>query len=198
MEATQSLRRGEALDARSQVDTDADFETVYLEYFPQVASILNRLTGDRHQAEELANEVFWRLYRDQRALLLGGNVAGWLYRTATRAGIDALRAFTRRGRYERAAASHAGGDGLQPGSQLTDLVRAEQRAKVQSVLSGMKAAQAQIILLRADGASYRELAEALGVAPGSVGKLLNRAEAEFRARYLKLHDLKLEGKKEEL
>jgi DNA-directed RNA polymerase specialized sigma24 family protein len=40
--------------------------------------------------------------------------------------------------------------------------------------------------MRADGCSYKELAEAVGVAPASIGTLLSRAEAEFRKRYLKL------------
>ena len=190
MEATHSLGRGDAADARSQVAADADFEAIFLEHFPRVAGILSRLTGDRDQAEELANQVFWRLYRDQRALLLSGNVAGWLYRTATRAGIDALRAGTRRGRYERAAALDRGPDGLAEDSQLQNLVRAEERAGVRSVLSAMKPRQAQIILMRADGASYKELAEALNVAPSGIGTLLNRAEAEFRDRYLKLNGQK--------
>ena len=172
---------------------DVDFETVFLEYFGRVAGLLTRMLGDRAQAEQVAGDVFWRLYSENRGLLLSGKIARWLYTTATRAGIDAMRAAARRMRYEQAAVLDVPGEGIEPGSQLEDLLRTERRKKVQSVLREMKPAQAQIILLRAEGASYKELAEALGVAVSSVGTLLIRAEAEFRRRYLQLN-----GGKEEL
>jgi RNA polymerase sigma-70 factor (ECF subfamily) len=43
--------------------------------------------------------------------------------------------------------------------------------------------QGQLLLLRHAGLSYKELAEALQVAPGSVGTLLARAEAAFERAY---------------
>jgi DNA-binding CsgD family transcriptional regulator len=55
------------------------------------------------------------------------------------------------------------------------------------VLALLKPREAQLLLLRASGLAYRELAEATGIHPNSVGTLLARAEAEFerkfRARY---------------
>ena len=76
------------------------FEQVFLENFSRVVSILVRLTGDRAQAEELANEVFWKLYRQPVIPGPEGNVPGWLYRTATNLGIDAVRARAKRRHYE--------------------------------------------------------------------------------------------------
>ena len=38
-------------------------------------------------------------------------------------------------------------------------------------------------MLRHSGLSYREIAEALGMAPGSVGTTLARAEAAFEAAW---------------
>ena len=69
---------------------------------------------------------------------------------------------------------------------LHDLLRDEEATRVRAVLQSMKPAQAQLLLMRASGASYKELSETLEVAIGGVGTLLNRAETEFRKRYLKL------------
>ncbi len=44
------------------------------------------------EAEEGLREVFLRLYRNGPGVAASGLVGGWLYRTATRASIDALRA----------------------------------------------------------------------------------------------------------
>jgi RNA polymerase sigma-70 factor, ECF subfamily len=182
-----------APETRPVSAADVGFEAVFLEHFGRVAGLLSRMLGDRAQAEQVAGDVFWRLYSEKRGLLVSGKIARWLYTTATRAGIDAMRAAARRTRYEQAAVLDAQSEGIEPGRQLEDLLRAERRKKVQSVLREMKPAQAQIILLRAEGASYKELAEALGVAVSGVGTLLTRAEADFRRRYVQVN-----GDKEEI
>src|SRR5437588_10945615 len=91
---------------------DSDFEAAFLQHYSRVVSVLCRILGDRSRAEELANDVFWRLYR--MLPQSDGNIAGWLYRTATNLGIDALRASARRIKYEHAAGQHTGAE-LVPG-----------------------------------------------------------------------------------
>jgi RNA polymerase sigma-70 factor, ECF subfamily len=175
-----------SIKPRAGIEYEAEFEAVFLEYYERVLGILIRLAGNRAQAEELANEVFWRLSRKPAAWLLTNNVGGWLYRTATHAAIDASRAANHRRRYERNAALIGQQNENAPAAPLADLLRQESRRTVRGVLSRMKPAQAQILLMRAGGSSYKELAEALNVAAGRVGTLLNRAEMEFRKRYLKV------------
>lgn len=170
-----------ALPANRAMQADSEFEAVFLEHYPRVLGILMRLTGSRAQAEDLANDVFWRLSRRPAPWTLTNNVGAWLYRTATHAGIDALRAAGARKRHEQKAAPV----NCENETALTEVLRAETCRVVRSVLASMKTAQAELLLMRADGCSYRELAEALNVAPTSIGTLLVRAEAEFRKRYLK-------------
>ena len=164
----------------------AEFEAIFLQHYLRVLGVLVRVVGNRSQAEELANEVFWKLSRQPESWLVTNDIGRWLYRTAMNAGIDALRASTQRKRYETAAALHTGKHGISEVGALDELLRDEQRVTVRRVLASMKPAQAQLLLMRADGLSYKELAEALQLAVGGIGTLLNRAEAEFRKRYLKL------------
>lgn len=161
---------------------DAEFEAIFLQYYAGVVRVLARLVGPG-QAEELANEVFFRLSRQSARWLVTNNVAGWLYRAATRAGIDALRSSANRKRYEGAAALESGQAEGENAGPLHNVLRDEDRRKVHRVLTTMKPAQAQLLLMRASGFSYKEIAEALGIAVGGVGTLLNRAEAEFRRRF---------------
>ncbi len=166
---------------RGQIDSA--FEAIFQQHYRRVYALLIRLVGERAQAEDLANEVFCKLYDQPAGAPVWENPAGWLYRAATNAGIDALRATARRRRYEAEAGTHlVSADG----SPLDSVLRAEQFRQIRAVLGAMKPNQAQILLMRADGCSYKELAEASQVAAGGVGTLLNRAEAEFRKRYLKL------------
>jgi RNA polymerase sigma-70 factor (ECF subfamily) len=47
----------------------------------------------------------------------------------------------------------------------------------------MKPRSASLLILRQSGMTYAEIADALDLAPGSIGTLLARAEREFEAHY---------------
>jgi RNA polymerase sigma-70 factor (ECF subfamily) len=162
---------------------EAEFRAVFLHYYARIIGILVRLLGDRSRAEELASDAFWRLY--QQPALQDGNVSGWLYRTATHLGIDALRASGRRRRYEEAA-GRIRNAGTSAGP-LDDLLRQEECRRVRAVLASIKPSSAQLLILRTYGFSYKELAAALNVRMSGIGTMLNRAEEEFRERYSALH-----------
>jgi RNA polymerase sigma-70 factor (ECF subfamily) len=149
------------------------FERAFHEFYPRLTGILYRMVGDRAQAEELASDTFLKLARQPVHPDEYGNLGGWLFRTATRLGVDSLRAAERRRRYERALESAA----LE--SPLEEVLRAERRSYVRDALSRLKPIQAQILMLRSNGMSYKELAQALDVKPTSVGRLLARAEKAF-------------------
>jgi DNA-directed RNA polymerase specialized sigma24 family protein len=67
--------------------------------------------------------------------------------------------------------------------RIAGMLAEERRQRVRAVLGALKPREAQLLLLRASGLAYRELAGALGVEPASVGTMLARAEAEFERRF---------------
>jgi RNA polymerase sigma-70 factor (ECF subfamily) len=105
-----------------------------------------------------------------------------LYRVGTNLGLNALRSRKRRTYYETQAAIQ---DALErPVDDAAGaLERRQEMQQVQAVLAEMKPRSAQLLILRQSGLSYAEVAQALSVAPGSVGTLLARAEADFARRY---------------
>ena len=166
--------------------TSDRFEDLFLAHYSRVVSLLRRILGDPARAEDLASEVFLKLYRQPVPHNSIDNISGWLYRTATNLGIDALRSSARRTRYEQAAA-RAEIQGPPAESALDAALREETQQRVRAVLAELKPIQAQLLLLRASGHSYKELADALEIDPGSVGTRLIRAEAAFEQRYLELY-----------
>jgi RNA polymerase sigma-70 factor, ECF subfamily len=162
-----------------------EFETLFVKHYQRIVEILRRIVGDHGRAEDLASEVFLKLYRQPLAKEPEANVGGWLYRTATNLGIDALRAAARRSRFEQAAGQDAGQNKTAENG-FERIARFEREHRVRTVLAEIKPAQAQLLLLRASGNSYKELAAALEIEPGSVGTLLVRAEAAFEQRYREL------------
>ena len=190
MGTAQTLSRGMSVrESSSEHWDDAEFRAVFVQRYSQIVGILMRLLGDRSGAEEIANEVFLRLYR-RPGLQIDGNVGGWLYRAATNLGIDAMRRSSRRRKYEQGS-----GQTVDEGTQsdpLNDLLRQEKCQSVRVVLALLKSAHAQLLILRASGLSYRELAETLEVKMSGIGTMLNRAEEEFRLRYLELYPMREE------
>jgi len=163
--------------------TEPEFEAIFREYYPRMAAVTRRVLRCDSEAEEVCAEVFLRLYRSGPGVAAGGLVGGWLYRTATRASIDAIRANRRRGLEEpfedvNFVPGEDRGDG-----PLSRLLRGERIARVRAVLARLKTEKAQILLLRYSGLSYREIAEAMQIRANSVGAMLARAEAEFSMRY---------------
>jgi RNA polymerase sigma factor (sigma-70 family) len=162
-----------------------EFETLFVKHYPRIVGILRRMVGDHGRAEDLASEVFLKLYRRPLAQEPDANVGGWLYRTATNLGIDALRATARRSRFEQAAVQDA--EQNKPAENGFERVaRFEREHRVRTVLAEIKPVQAELLLMRASGNSYKELAAVLEIEAGSVGTLLVRAEVAFEQRYREL------------
>ncbi|MGE5568298.1 MAG: sigma-70 family RNA polymerase sigma factor [Rhodospirillales bacterium] len=155
---------------------ESDFERVFSEHYARIVSVLYRVVGDRARAEELASDTFLRLYRQPLGENEYRNLGGWLYRTAVRMGIDSLRSAVRRARYEDAAGQDLA---VGPDTPLDELLLAERRRLVRAALARLKPKQAQILILRSSGLSYKEIAEVLGTKTNCVGRLLARAEAAF-------------------
>jgi RNA polymerase sigma-70 factor (ECF subfamily) len=155
-----------------------DFDALFADFYRRLARLLYRVTGDFARAEDVASEAFWRLCsnppRDRT------NLEGWLYRTGLRLALDQLKKERRRARYESLASVF----GLAATPHRV-LEQTEEQARVRRVLGGMRAVQVELILLRAEGLSYAEIAAALRLNPASVGTLLARAEQVFRKEYVK-------------
>lgn len=161
---------------------EAKFEALFLEHWAAVYRILRRLVSDPAEAEDLALEAFMRLYRQNQKQAEIQNAGGWLYQVATRLGLNSIRDWKRREQYELAAGRYA----LEQTPQLSPadiLAQEEEHRQVRLVLARMNERQAQLLILRHSGFSYKEIASALNLAPASIGPLLVRAEREFKKQY---------------
>lgn len=171
---------------------EAWLESALSQHWPRLYAVLYRLVGDHAEAEDLALEAFWRLYRHPAMMNGGQSLSGWLYRVAMNLGFNALRAQKRRQHYE----SQAGRMLLEERRSESPDVTFEkdlERQRVRLALAQMKPRSAQILILRYSDFSYAEIAATLGLAVGSVGALLARAEDEFEKIYSSLDTRFQEG-----
>lgn len=166
-------------------DESDDFNLVFERYWPQVSSILYRIVGDTALSEDLALEVFLRLFNRPHLLDQKQNVGGWLYRVATNLGLNAIRSRKRRRHYEEMA-------GLFEFRQINnteperEVEKSLERDQVRYVLANIKPRDAKLLLLRHSGFSYQEISDVIQVSPSSVGTLLARAEEAFQKVYIRM------------
>ena len=162
------------------------FDALFRRRYGEVLGLAYRVLGDRLEAEEVAQDAFVRLADAPVLERPEAEAAAWLRRVAVNLAFNRARDERRaRARVERAARLDGGGtaDGPEPA-----VLRAEQRAAVRRVLVGLPERQRECLLLRHSGYAYAEIAETLGLAIGSVGVLLARAERAFRESYQEHRD----------
>jgi RNA polymerase sigma-70 factor, ECF subfamily len=164
---------------------EAAFDALFVRYYPRVYGVAFRFLGDRDEAEDVAQEVFLKLHQ-QRFGPGEQQLGGWLYRVAVNLCRNRERGSSRRQRREETATLEARLVKPAEPDPAVAAVRAEERALVRRALADLPERSRHLLLLRQAGLSYAEVAAALGIAPGSVGTLLARAEERFRERYLAL------------
>ncbi len=155
-----------------------DFETTFDKLHPGLFRYCHRLTGDPDLADDVVQEAFVRLY-DHRVEGDEHGVRACLFRTATHLVRDRYRVDENRRRLLEA-------NPVQPAAlEQPDrsVQRKEDVARVRAALEGLNERDRAMLLARYEGFSYREIAEAFEVAPGSVGTLLARAEKRFVSAY---------------
>ncbi|MBV8821769.1 MAG: sigma-70 family RNA polymerase sigma factor [Ktedonobacteraceae bacterium] len=163
---------------------EQSFEATFTRYYHLVYQLAYRCTGRHDEADDIAQEVFLRFYHMPPHARSEGEQRAWLCRVATNLSLNALRTQQHRTHYEEQAGQvkqqGTDEDAANPEQQV---LAGEQAAFIRAVLAELPERQQTYLLLRSVGLSYREIAQATGVAPASVGSLLARAEREFRRRY---------------
>lgn len=164
---------------------EALFEDLFLRHYELVYRVLCRLLGDEAEAEDMSQRVFLKLYHNMDRIQVhkdDAKVTGWLYRVAVNEGYNALRARRRRASwYEKFARLWPFAQSPPDPAQVIETQ--DTQAQVRGILADMNPRDAELLLMRHAGLSYKELAAALRVAPGSVGPLLTQARRIFARKY---------------
>jgi RNA polymerase sigma factor (sigma-70 family) len=166
----------------------ARFETLFGHFYPELFGLVYRLLGDRMETEDTLQDIFLKL-SDQAELQERPDpeIGAWLRRVGLNVAFNRLRTAKRArtrlervGRLERSDEEPIEHELASPSGVI---VRQEERAAVRRALAEIPERQRECLLLRHSGYSYAEIAATLGIAVGSVGVLLSRAEHVFRTTY---------------
>jgi RNA polymerase sigma-70 factor (ECF subfamily) len=168
---------------------------VVTRYGDLVFNLAVRLTGDREEARDLAQDALIRILRGVRTFRGDASMTTWIYRIVINCHRNRLRWWRRRGRGATlsldAPADPAGHDpGMTLGATVPDPAAGPDRRaeaarageRLQRALMALPRDQrAAIVLREIEGLSYQEIAGALGVREGTVKSRIARAREALRA-----------------
>lgn len=146
------------------------FDVLVRKYIDRIAAVAARSLGDRHEALDVAQEVFALAWTALRSWSGDGPVFGWLYRTT----LNLVSHRRRRLGKVRPMAEL-------PERESRDPAPAELAPRLQEALDALPARQRDVFILRHEaGLPLAEIAERLGLAEGTVKIHLHRALCALR------------------
>ncbi len=170
-----------------QRDEAGAFAELVERYWTRVFGRLFRQLGDRQEAEDLAQDVFLRLYRSRYRYQPRARFGTWLYHIAQNVARNALRTRRRRpcvplGRFSGTEDDLAA-DGLLDRSEAPSrtLERAELAGVVRAAVADLAGRQRTALELHQfHNHSYSEVAAELDMSPQAAKSLLYRARSQLR------------------
>lgn len=156
------------------------WEDVVAEHSGRVYRLAYRLTGNQHDAEDLTQDVFVRVFRSLDSYE-AGNFNGWIRRITTNLFLDRVRRGARirmdgfaEGAEDRLASGEAG-----PAATLHDT---EFDSDIESALASLSEEfRVAVVLCDVEGLSYEEISDVLGVKIGTVRSRIHRGRTQLRA-----------------
>ena len=190
VEPSEELQGTAVFDATGDRAAMPSWDELVRQHADRVYRLAYRLSGNQHDAEDLTQETFIRVFRSLQNYQ-PGTFEGWLHRITTNLFLDMVR---RRGRirmealpedYDRVPAEGPTPEQIYHDSRLgPDL-----QAALDSLPAEFRAA---VVLCDIEGLSYEEIGATLGVKLGTVRSRIHRGRQALRD-YLAAHSGKQEA-----
>jgi RNA polymerase sigma-70 factor (ECF subfamily) len=166
------------------------FDFLIQKYRRPIVNFMYRMVHNQAIAEELAQEVFLRVYRSRQTYRAEARFSTWLYRIATNLGVN----YARDTRHERAASTiyldQADPDtGLAPDvadstiSAEDSLLRRERMGAIRQHVMALPERQRMAVLMhKYEGMDYKHIGDVLKLSESATKSLLFRAYQTLREK----------------
>jgi RNA polymerase sigma-70 factor (ECF subfamily) len=164
----------------TQAWTPPTWEEIVSTHSARVYRLAYRLTGNQHDAEDLTQEVFVRVFRSL-STYTPGTFEGWLHRITTNLFLDMVRR-RQRIRFDSLADDAAERLASREPSPAQHFNDTHFDADVQQALDTLAPEfRAAVVLCDIEGLSYEEIAATLGVKLGTVRSRIHRGRSHLRS-----------------
>jgi len=175
---------------RVRDDEPGAFEELVERYQHRLVAVMNHLVGNTEEAEDLAQEVFLRVYRARKKYRPRSKFSTWLFTIANNLALNSLRARQRKP-VVPLSLHDSGPLGPRPQEQLVHdpgtgpmqrVQKDELAERIRQALDGLNERQRMAVVLnKFEDMNYAEIAEIMGLTTKAVKSLLSRARTNLRA-----------------
>lgn len=179
----------EDLMARVAADDEKAFTELVRRFQGRVTNLVSRVLNDRECADDLAQEVFLRVYVHRRNYRHGSKFSTWLFTIAANLAKNEIR---RRVRRRNWFSLDALGEMLKDSAiQLADPAEGQERtlereqlqaAIGRSIATVPEKYRLALVLRDIEGLPYEEIAQVLGIPGGTVRSRINRARSMLKRK----------------
>ena len=159
-------------------DEEAFMELLFRSFYQPLGNVIYRVVQDRATAEDLLQDLFLKIWNNRGALIITTTYKAYLYRAAMNTALYHLQKHKRQVAWDDARI-------LEPSRNATaeNLAGEEAELAVAGALEALPPqCRAVFIMSREEGMSYRQIAEALNVAPKTVENQMGKALRLLRER----------------
>lgn len=174
---------------RVRDDEPGAFEELVTQYQHRLVAVMHHLVGNNEEAEDLAQEVFLRVYRARAKYRPRAKFSTWLFTIANNLALNALRSRQRKP-VVPLSNNDSGPLGPRPAEQLVrdqqaqpvhHLQQQELAGIIQEAIQGLNERQRMAVILnKFEDMNYAEIAEVMGLTTKAVKSLLSRARMNLR------------------
>jgi RNA polymerase sigma-70 factor (ECF subfamily) len=174
-----------AIIEQAQTGDKAAFESIYRASCGFVYNVVLRITSNREEAEEVAQDVFLKIYHHLKDFAFGSSFKTWAYRIAVNTALNACKRASRdTGRREDfETVMEKAASGADTAAEISQKEEgALNQARLEALLNKLNSQQRACIILREiEGLSYQEISEVLKINLNTVRSRLKRARGALMA-----------------
>jgi RNA polymerase sigma-70 factor, ECF subfamily len=170
---------------------EASFELLLERYRTPLCHFLSRMVRDAAMAEDLAQEVFLRVYRARKDYTPSAKFTTWLFRIATNLALNAIRDGRSRQREDSLDQPQEGEDGQMMGFEVADgepgvlqrMIERDRAAAIRRVVLALPEKQrAAVLLHKYHEMDYDDIARVMDCSVSALKSLLFRAYETLRVQ----------------
>ncbi len=179
----------EDLMARVAEDDERAFTELVSRFRGRVSNLISRVLNDRESSDDLAQEVFVRVFVHRRNYRLGSKFSTWVFTIAANLAKNEIRRRVRRRNwFSLDALTEVFSDSI---IQLADPTEGREQVMEREQLQGTvgqaiatvpEKYRLALVLRDIEGLSYEEISDVLGVPGGTVRSRINRARSMLKRK----------------
>ena len=159
------------------IETKADFEQLFKTHYSALCAYANHFLKDVDAAEEVVQEVMFKLWSNRSTIIISSSVKSYLFRAVRNGCLNVIKHLAIREEYHRGR----GKEGDVADDAMDTLVVSELQQKIREAIDKLPLERRKVFIMsRYDGLTYQQIADKLSISVKTVENQMGKALKTLR------------------